>query len=244
MDQAPVPSSQSNFRIFGLIVLLVLMGGCALYANTTYKYYQQLQSGNGVDLSSFAGEYTDAGIGEVTTIDNAYVDRYDDDPQYGNPDAELVVVMFEDFQCPFCKRLQPGMKKAMEKYKDQVLFVYRDFPLASIHPDAQLAAEAGNCADAQGQFWEYHDLLFDNQDSMSRVNLSTYAAAIGLNRTQFDRCLDSGEYTDEVDNDAADGRAAGVYGTPTLFFNGNRVPGVLTEDGFSQVIDLLLTNQN
>lgn len=145
------------------------------------------------------------------------------DPVLGNPDAKVTVVEFSDFQCPFCGRLWADtLPKIKNEYikTGKVRFVYRDFPLSAIHPEANKAAEASECAHEQNKFWEYHDILFGRQQTLSIANYKAWARELGLNSTQFDSCLDSGKYADEVAKDLADGVELGVNGTPATFING------------------------
>src|SRR5574341_474455 len=158
-------------------------------------------------------------------IDNVSVD---DDPALGPDDAPITMVEFSDFQCPFCERFhQETFNALMDEYGDLIHFVYRDFPLTSIHPQAMQGAMAGECADAQGKFWEMHDLIFANQASMA-VGQSLYVDFTGqldMDTAQFEQCMNSNEYQDEIAADMRDGQAYGVTGTPTFFINGVRVVG-------------------
>ena len=142
----------------------------------------------------------------------------DDDPVLGNKNAPVTVIEFSDFQCPFCERFYSQTLPLLEQNyisTGKVKLVYRDFPLSSIHPDAQKAAEAAECADEQGKFKEMHDKLFENQNSLSTSSLKSYAAQLGLDAAKFNGCLDSGKYASEVQKDFNDGSAAGVSGTPS-----------------------------
>jgi protein-disulfide isomerase len=144
----------------------------------------------------------------------------EDDPFTGGAEAELVLIEFSDYQCPYCRRhfkeILPQLKR---EYLEggKVKYVFRDFPLDSMHPHAAKAAEAANCAGDQGKYWEMHQRLFENARALGPVQLPDHAKAVGLDMTQFTECLDGGKYTDEVKQDVADGRAAGVTGTPTFF---------------------------
>jgi len=164
----------------------------------------------------------------------------DDDPVKGPSDAKVTIVEFSEFQCPFCARVQPTVNQILEEYGDDVRIVYRDFPL-SFHQYAQKAAEAAECADDQGKFWEYHDKLFENQQALDTSNLKQYAKDLGLDSAQFDSCLDSGKYELEVKKDFQDGQSYGVSGTPTFFINGIKVVGAQPFSTFKQVIDSELT---
>lgn len=223
--------------LIGLVVLLVIW----FFVGKVLDYKDQIESGN-VDYSQLQIGALSALKGDIasTNPDIEYIHNFDQDPSIGPEDAALTVVMFEDFECPFCARLFPDMKLAIQKYSDRVRFVYRDFPLSDIHPNAQLAAEAGQCAHEQGKFWEYHDMLFQNQLRLSESDLKGYAEFLELNMQDFDFCLDSGKYEEEVLADYSDGLHAGVTGTPTLFFNGEAVPGVINEKGFDEIITLFI----
>ena len=154
----------------------------------------------------------------------------DDDPVKGNPDAPITIVEFSDFQCPFCARFHSTTLPQLEaNYIDsgKVKFVYRDFPIQSIHPNAVPAALASECADEQGMFWEYHDLVFENQKKWQglsgRIVVDTfeqYALELGLNTSDFNTCFEPGKYADEVKKDFQEGISYGITGTPG-FFIGN-----------------------
>jgi len=165
-----------------------------------------------------------------------------DDPTLGPADAKVVVVEFADFQCPFCKQVEPTVRQLMSEYGDRVRFVFRDFPVSDAHPMAQISAEAGGCAwkQAPNVFWAFHDRVYQNQDALSRENLVQWAVLAGANQSAFEACLNSGEFTQEVQQDFNDGVALGVRATPTFFFNGRRVQGVIPETLFRKVIDSLL----
>ncbi|MBN2566669.1 thioredoxin domain-containing protein [Candidatus Woesearchaeota archaeon] len=162
----------------------------------------------------------------------------DDDPSSGPDDAEVVIIEFSDFQCPYSAQGSATMDQVMEEYDGKVRRVFRDFPL-SFHPDAEKAAEAAQCAFEQDEetFWEYHSLLFANQDRLAVSDLKGYAEDLGLDTEEFGLCLDSGRYADEVAKDLADGQAVGVGGTPAFFVNGQMVSGAQPIGNFRAVID-------
>ncbi len=140
------------------------------------------------------------------------------DPVLGEADAAITVVEFSDFQCSFCARAAFGTVadlKLSDAFKNgEVNFVYKHFPLNSIHPQAQKAAEASECANRQDMFWEYHDLLFANQNSLDVASLKSYAEQIGLDMDTFNSCLDDDEATAEVNKETQQATAAGGRGTP------------------------------
>lgn len=159
-----------------------------------------------------------------------------DDPSYGPRDAKVVVIEFSDFQCPFCAELYPVLKQAMKNYGDRVLFIYRDFPLVSDHPQALLGAMGGECAHEQGKFWEMHNKIFENQGEITESSLKSYAVQLGLNSVKFGECLTSSKFLDEIERDLQDGYAAGVRATPTLFINGGKVSGAINYETLEKII--------
>ncbi len=165
----------------------------------------------------------------------------DDDPARGPDDAAVTIIEFSDFQCPYCGRFfQQTLPQLMAQYGNRVRFVYRDFPLDQIHPNARNAAMAAECADDQGKFWEYHDVLFSNQQALGVPDLKRYAEELGLDAEAFAECLDSQKYNGEVDADLRDGLRAGVTGTPTFFINGKRVVGAQPLQTFQTLIEQAL----
>jgi len=182
----------------------------------------------------------------------------DDDPVKGNPDATITIVEFSDFQCPFCQRFhQTTLPLILENYVDtgKVKFVYRDYPIQNLHPNGAIStALAAECADEQGKFWQYHDKLFQTQKNWERLasadvvnELKTFAADLELDTNQFNDCLNSGKYIDEVNNDLQDGASYGITGTPG-FFIGNEERGYIKVSGaqpysvFQNILDQMLAS--
>ena len=180
----------------------------------------------------------------------------DDDPIKGDPDAPVTIVEFSDFQCPFCSRFyQQTLPQLEENYIDtgKVKLVYRDMPLDSLHSNARPAHIAAECADEQGGFWDYHDILFESQGQWQRLSSSElsstfveYASDLKMDTASFESCLNSPEIADEVNQDVLDARKNGATGTPT-FFIGNekdgfeKLVGAQPFSAFQQTIDNLLT---
>lgn len=163
----------------------------------------------------------------------------DDDPAQGAANAPVVIVMFSDFQCPACSAVHPILKRAIAEYKDKVRFVVRDFPLETIHENAFQAAQAANAANAQGKFFEYAELLYNNQNSLDIASLKEFASRIGLDRKKFDADLDSGKYAEEVRKDMAEGMSYGINSTPTVFVNGVKIRQ-FSPEGFKTAIERAL----
>ena len=155
----------------------------------------------------------------------------------GDKDAKVVIVEFSDFQCPACKAAHPIVKRITSEYGKKILFVYRHFPLIAAHQYALKAAEAAEAAGEQGKFWEYHDLLFANQENLKTENLKKYAEELGLDMNKFNEALDSGKFKDKVTSDMDDGENLGVSSTPTFFINEQMHKGVLPYDQFKGLID-------
>jgi protein-disulfide isomerase len=176
----------------------------------------------------------------------------DDDPIRGDQNAPITIVEFSDFQCPFCARFHiQTLPLILEQYVEtgKVKLVYRDFPIQNIHPNAISAAVASECAHEQDKYWEYHDALFENQQVWNNAETTStitifkeFATKLELNQEQFNSCLDSGKYIDEISNDLKDGRNYGITGTPG-FFIGNeeigfvKINGAQPFEAFKSVID-------
>jgi protein-disulfide isomerase len=160
-----------------------------------------------------------------------------DDPSIGSASAPVTLVEFSDFQCPFCQRVAPTLKQVKEKYGDKVRVVWKDFPLTQIHPQAFKAGEAAHCAADQGKFWEYHDRLFANQQSLQPNDLKKHASDLGLDAAAFATCLDTSKYGERVRDGVAEGSRLGVNSTPTIYINGRVLSGAQPFETFVTVID-------
>lgn len=158
-------------------------------------------------------------------------------PSLGSPSAPVSLVLFSDFQCPYCKTFSQTIKEVIRKYDTKVRLVFRQFPLASIHPDAQKAAEASLCADAQHRFWEMHDSLFQNQSNLKEENLKAQARKLGLDAEAFNSCMASSRYKKYIEDDVRAGSTAGTDGTPTLFINGRYLNGGRSAEEIGAIID-------
>ena len=253
----------TKFKMKKLQLISILVGAVLVISLlNTYMIFglgQQIGAQGGTGLAG-------AGLGDGGTLkpadplgggngDNGSTDLADDDPFLGPKDAVVTVVEFSDFQCPYCaaamdlepslvarfKQSNPSWEAAVPKLKElaregKIKFVYRDFPLSG-HANAQKAAEATECANEQGKFWEMHDKLFANYNGLSIASIKQFAKDLGLNSAEFDQCLDSGQMAAEVKKDLADGQAAGVSGTPAFFINGQLVSGAQPFSAFEPIIN-------
>lgn len=191
---------------------------------------------------------TDNGNSDIIKIS----DPFGDDAVLGNKNAPIIVIEFSDYQCPYCSAAAGYNQDLIDKFKAQdptwiasepklmeaaksgkIGFVFKDFPLSNLHQFANKAAEAAECAGEQGKYYEYHDKLFENQNTWSTGDAITefkkYASDLGLDTSKFNQCLDSDKYANEVQKDFQDGVSYKVEGTPT-FFIGN------VKDGFEIVV--------
>ena len=162
-----------------------------------------------------------------------------DAPTRGPSDAPVTVAVWTDFQCPFCSRFANNLDAAIEGYEDRVQVAVLQFPL-SFHQQAHLAGEASLAAQSQGKFWEYHDLLFENQRALERADLERYAEQLGLNMEAFRAALDDGTYRAAVDAQMAEGRRVGITGTPGWFVNGVKFGGARPPEAIRAEIERAL----
>jgi protein-disulfide isomerase len=162
----------------------------------------------------------------------------------GEKSAPVSIVEFSDFQCPFCKAATATMHQIMAQYAGKVRWVFRDFPIANLHPLANKAHEAARCAAEQGKFWEYHDVLFQKSPQLAPAELKKYARELKLDGESFDRCLEAGKHQAAIAADIEDGQRLGVSGTPAFFINGRMLVGAQPAAAFQQVIDSELSKKS
>ena len=176
-------------------------------------------------------------------------------PMLGRADAPVTLVEFSDYQCPFCQRFFTSVFPVLKKeYIDtgKVRYVFRDFPLDQLHPQARKAAEAAHCAGEEGKYWEMHEVLFRNQRALAATQLPEHARAAGVNGAKLDECLASGRYAVRVAQGVTDGSAIGVRGTPTFVVgkttagdcvHGIPIRGAQPVEAFRRIIDQTLNEQ-
>lgn len=167
----------------------------------------------------------------------------DDAPAKGPKAAKVTMVLWSDFQCPFCSRVVPTLKQIEDTYGKDVKVVFRHQPLP-FHDKAKLAAEASMAAHEQGKFWQMHDKMFANQQALDRPALEKYASEIGLDMGKFKSALDSGKFRAKVEADSAEGSQVGANGTPTFFINGREFVGAQPFEAFKGVIESELKRAN
>lgn len=237
-DFSPQPAVNTRPRpYFILIPIAFIFGMFAGYfirgEGVAARTAQAEQSS--ATIPTAAPQQAAAGDGE-----NRQVVRYDvpidDDPILGSEDAPITIIEFSDYECPFCKRWHDdSFERLLETFPTEIRFVYRDFPLSNIHPNAAPAAEAANCAHEQGRFWDFHRKLF----STTVLNTETYldyASELGLDQAGFEECISSRRYQEEVVADLEWAINLGISSTPTFFINGIAIVGAQPFEVFYEVI--------
>jgi protein-disulfide isomerase len=165
----------------------------------------------------------------------------------GNASSTVVLMEYSDFQCPACRAYYPIMREVMTEFGDKVLFVYRHFPLTSIHFNSEFAARAAEAANKQGKFWEMHDLLFEKQNEWANIAdpnamFESYATLIGLNLDQFKTDFKSPAVRDLVRAERTHAIQSGLQGTPTFFLNGKQIQNPTSVDEFKSIIRAAIEN--
>ena len=168
----------------------------------------------------------------------------------GSSTAPISLIEYGDYECPACGAYYPLVKQLLAAEGNKIYFVFRNFPLYTIHPDAGIAAEAAEAAGLQGQFWAMHDLLYTNQTTWSAVAASDtvseyfngYASSLGLNVAKFDSDMNSAQVNNKIANDVAGGTAAQIDHTPTFFINLQQIPNPTSYADFQAVIDAAIAS--
>lgn len=236
-------------------VLLVLSIGLAFLVGTLWQKVQSIEQGGtrtattgttGTAGSPDQGDTAPARAASGKLPENQaskIPEISDDDHVRGSSNAEVFIIEYSDFQCPFCQRFHPTAQQALDEYGDDVAWVYRHFPLDTIHPNARPAAQASECAAELGgndTFWAFTDAIFADQTKLN--DLASYATQAGLNVSSFNSCVESDRYADRVEQDYQEGLAAGVTGTPGSFVVNQKgevwyIPGAVPYDSLKVTID-------
>jgi len=215
----------SNKMFFGILAtIVVVVLGLALYFNNSSKE---------------SNDTKPADLAVVTENDHTI----------GNEEAKVILVEYADFQCPYCGAVHPTIKEVMPEYEDDVLFVFRHFPITSIHPNALVAHKAAEAASKQDKFWEMHDKLFETQTSWSssKEPLETfrgYAKDLKLDMDKFNSDFDATSTLDTINKVKSAGSAAGVESTPTMFLNGKKIDAPRSPQELRATLDKALKETN
>lgn len=237
-------ASRIGCAVVGWTAFAAAFAVIAFFGYRVWFYYGKISRGELVELPQFRERLTFTGQAQGGTgqaAGRAELESGDHPAEGADPSAAvLTVVQFADFQCPFSKEEATVVRTLMRKYGDRVRFVYRDYPLDTLHPDATQAALAAECAREQGRFWAYHDKLFVNSPVLGFQDLIRYSEEAGLDVRQFERCLVDERYREKVEEDRALAERLGLRGTPSFFFNGQRVEGAIPAQVFEDLIEKML----
>ncbi len=184
---------------------------------------------------------TDSTVYIVLAPPSATLEAANPQMTQGPNNAQVSLVEFADYECPYCQKVAPDVKKLAADFSGKVSFAFKDFPLP-MHSRAEKAAEAARCASEQNKFWEFHDELFHSKE-LDVDQLKAQARALKLDSEQFDKCLDSGAAAAAVDRDRKEGTRLGINGTPSFFINGHFMSGALDYATLRQAIEQQLTLQ-
>jgi protein-disulfide isomerase len=225
--------------LLGLITLVIGVG--LIFAGLTGYYWWKIKHGGGVQLStqfsssvaSFTKSLNSDKVPNLSKVDRPFLEG-GNHPYIGATSPQVVVVEFVDFKCPNCKAAHPILQQVIKKYGSKVKLIVRNFPAETLHPGATRLAELGVCAKEQGRFWQYHNYIYEHQESIPGVVdnevLNDIAVKNGFDIKKLQACLVNPQTLVTVNKDYADGFTSGVAGTPTFFINGEKVEGVIPQD--------------
>ena len=257
MAAVPQTPNQQNMLVPALVLVLVAL---AFGIGVLWQKVETLEKGGatnvaGVAANPQAGAPAPAPVDPLTPVseDSLNIPKVEgSDHVRGNKNAKVTIVEYSDLECPFCKQFHPTMLQAMKEYEGKVKWVYRHYPLSQIHPSAQKAAEASECAYKTGgdtKFWEYVDKVFEVTavQKMDSALLVSAGEQIGLNKTSFESCINSGEQAKKVTDQQSGGTSAGVSGTPAGFIldgKGNvyKIEGALPFETLKQMVEKALNS--
>lgn len=234
----PVKTEEQSFDLTPLLTPISIFLSAILISATLFFSLRGVTLGT-TGTTAAAGSTSSAAAKETVTVTEL---DYQGGPVIGDANSNLVMVEYTDFQCPFCKRnydqTYPSLKKDYIDTK-KIAYISKNFPL-DFHPSAQKSAEASECAQEQGKYWEMHDKMFGVSTSdgatLLVANLKQYARDLGLDGAKFDSCLDSGKYASAITASAATGQTVGVTGTPGFFVGTksgtNKVKGFLVPGAY------------
>jgi len=227
-----------NFELISLTLVLVFAASTVAIGYGLYNYWA-FGNCNGPQPSAFCVFNEIAGNNKVSIKDVSIANH----PVRGNQAAPINIIEFACLQCPYSKEAEPALKQVLDRYPDKVKLTFFFFPLPQ-HRNGQLAARAALCANEQGKFWEYHDLLFEKQSTFNNSidantaasNMKLYAEQIGLNSTKFNDCLDNSKTQKNVLDDYETGKKLGLQGTPTFFIGEQELVGPQSFETFKTYI--------
>lgn len=224
--------SKKAWIIF-IAACVLILGGLVYYSNSN-----KLDVSGYKNMSVIKANDQDGNIG---------------DHVFGKADSPVLLVEYGDYQCPGCGQVYPTVKEISEQYKDQIGFVFRNFPLSSMHPNARAAAAAAEAGGLQGKYWEMHNIIYENQSGWQSVSAQDrtdlfvgYGTQLGLDGDQLKKDMASTQVSQKIDFDMAIGKQAGVHATPTFYLNGQEIEGDVWNDAdaFKDAINAELKKHN
>lgn len=232
-----IPRALFNYVIIAVVFLILGVAIGVLWANNNAASNKTLiQQSVAAAIEAQGDLIASARAPSLEDPNSRFTVSADGDPFIGPADAPIVIVEFSDFNCGFCKRFVDNtLQSILNNYGDQVRFIYRDYPILA--ESSLTAALAGECANEQGKFWDFHHALFANQGNFSRDSLVRMAEEVGADTTIFASCLDDQKYMDEVVADYRDAQRIGIRGTPAFFINGRPISGAQAYQVFADIIE-------
>lgn len=224
--------------LIAIAVVIALM--ILIFLFSFVEKYLNLKAGKQYDLDTRSWFTEDQVISNREELAHLLSE---DDPWLGSDQPYVYVVSYESYGCPICQENQADIKKLISKYGSVVRYIRKDFPLEGTFPNVMEAHLAAACANEQGTYWEYSDMLYTNEDDFKKESLNQYARDLGLNVTQFSECLNSEKYVQEIKQDYAMGVKAGVVGTPTFVINGILRPGAIPIEMWDQIVGFIIKDE-
>lgn len=230
------------------IPVAIVLGGLVLVAAGYFANSDSEITRDTADLSSYSGSGDKAAIAGAVTdqapaVDLSLIDVSSDAPRLGSASSPVTIIAYTDLECSFCRQFhQETFPLLTQHYIDtgRVQFVFKDFPLQQIHPLAHSAAQAARCADAEGGFWPYVDMVFAHQSALASKDLVAYAKLAGLDETAFTRCMTEQTYQSSIDQSAQEAIALGITATPAFVINGKLYEGALPFTELQAILDSIL----
>lgn len=228
-----LPWFRKGWGIVLIILFLIILASSVMAATYVARQIKDIQKNNSAASQT-------AEINKITTAIDGKGENY----SLGPVDAKVRIVIFSDYACPYCQQAAPVVRNLASKYGDKIRITFRDYPL---HTNSVDLALAGNCAGAQGKFWEMNDRLFENQEDYINIQgaelntaLKSLAKEVKLDSEKFNSCLDEKTYLYRLNDDFADAEILGLSGTPSWFVNRYKITGFYPEENFTSMIDGLL----
>lgn len=229
-----------------LWVVIIFGIGFSVYALIDYQKRYDI---SGLDLTVSKEDKVKQEVDKILEMTAFDIDS-SSRPYWGNPDAEITIVEFSDFQCPYCKKAAEELKPLLEDFRSDIKLVYMFYPLdkscnpffkGDLHSQACGAAFSAHCADQQGQFWPYHDLLFANQTQLSQVKFLELAQSLNLDMEKFKQCMAAPATKERIVADIKEGQKAKMQGTPTILVNGKLMNKWRSQDHWYEIFERLMS---